>query len=685
MRKKFIQQRVSYFRRWTRKKYTAFNSIHKVVLISTISLTCSFLAKPTTGIAQPQSDSVSIPLPQVEITTDELPLDATLPLMLLENSVSKKDIDRSAAKTLNELLDLIPQLDIRQRGFFGVQADISYRGGTFDQTKVLLNGINFTDPQTGHYSLNMPVPNDIIQRIDLYKSTVSSFAGTINIVTDCDTASSYQLHLMGGMYGLFHVQSDINFQTRKFSHLLSLDYSQSDGYIKNTDFQITNLFYQTRGHFKTGNLEFQMGYTDKNYGANGFYSLKFPDQYEQTETFLTSIRWLSTANKLQIIPALYYRLNRDCFELIKGQNPTKNNYHLNQVMGVNVQSILYSRWGKSSANAEIRIEDVKSSSLGNLLTQPIQSLFPNIDYRFGRTRTIVNLSVAHDVHIRRFSANVALFAQYLTDFPDKIYLLPTLNVSYDFHTKNTCLQRFTNSLFLAFSSTLRNPTFTDLYYKTGDIIGNTNLLPERAYTAEIGHNFKIFKQQNELPYFTLSMAVYSRYGVDMIDFVKKENDAKWQSINHTNILFTGIEVGIQLLPPQIRNRNFWIESFGINYNYLYSNKETDDWQSMYVLDHLTHRLNVHLCHKIVKGLRINYDLSYNQRKGKYSSYSATMGTELKNFPDYVLLDIRVSYQIKIFDLYVEVSNILNYKYFDIGGLIQPGVWVRAGVKIKNVF
>ena len=50
-----------------------------------------------------------------------------------------RQTDKGVARQSNELLLYVAGVDVRQRGANGVQADVSIRGGTFDQTLVLVN------------------------------------------------------------------------------------------------------------------------------------------------------------------------------------------------------------------------------------------------------------------------------------------------------------------------------------------------------------------------------------------------------------------------------------------------------------------------------------------------------------------------------------------------------------------
>ena len=50
-----------------------------------------------------------------------------------------------------------PQVDVQARGFAEGQADVSIRGGTFENTGFSVGALPIYDPQTGHYSAELPV------------------------------------------------------------------------------------------------------------------------------------------------------------------------------------------------------------------------------------------------------------------------------------------------------------------------------------------------------------------------------------------------------------------------------------------------------------------------------------------------------------------------------------------------
>ena len=91
---------------------------------------------------------------------DSVTIESTrIDLPFKENSrtisiISSDVIEQSPATNLAELLQQEAGIDIRRQGIYGMQSDLYIRGGSFDQTLLLIDGIKVEDPQTGHHTLN---------------------------------------------------------------------------------------------------------------------------------------------------------------------------------------------------------------------------------------------------------------------------------------------------------------------------------------------------------------------------------------------------------------------------------------------------------------------------------------------------------------------------------------------------
>ena len=102
--------------------------------------------------------------------------------------LTAKQIQELPVNNVNELLDYLGSVDMRQRGPLDVQGDLGVRGGTFDQTLVLVNGVRMNNPQTGHHNMNLPVPLQMIERIEVIQGGatnahgIGAMTGVVNIV-----------------------------------------------------------------------------------------------------------------------------------------------------------------------------------------------------------------------------------------------------------------------------------------------------------------------------------------------------------------------------------------------------------------------------------------------------------------------------------------------------------------------
>ena len=125
-------------------------------------------------------------------------------LPLKENSrtvqfITAEELKKSGVLTIVEGLQLLSGIDIRQRGIVGMQADLYIRGGSFDQTLLLIDGIKLDDAQTGHHTLNFLPPLEMVERIEIVKGPAArifgqnAFTGAINIVTKQDVSKGGKL------------------------------------------------------------------------------------------------------------------------------------------------------------------------------------------------------------------------------------------------------------------------------------------------------------------------------------------------------------------------------------------------------------------------------------------------------------------------------------------------------------
>jgi iron complex outermembrane receptor protein len=221
------------------------------------------------------------------------------------------------------------------------------------------------------------------------------------------------------------------------------------------------------------------------------------------------------------------------------------------------------------------------------------------------------------------------------------------------------------NLYANVNRSLRLPTFTDLYYKSATQIANPNLKPEESLTAELGMRWANYG-------FRTNLSTYYRIGQNLIDWVKRADEEKWQSVNHTRVDAMGGEVNVGY------SHGYWLKNIEISYAYCHLNKEAGELLSKYALDYLEHKLALHLEHGIYKGFGASWQATYQSRNGAYSDKQGNTQT----YQPFWLLDGRIFWQTDKLHVFVESSNLLNTHYYDYGGIEQPGRWVKAGISLN---
>ena len=584
---------------------------------------------------------------------------------------TKEEINKAPVQTLQGILEFLTGIDIRQRGDWGVQSDVSIRGGSFEQTLFLLNGVKMNDPQTGHHNMNIPVDVQDIERIEILEGSaarvygINAFSGAINIITKCNYENKIQLSTVVGEHQLVSNSASLSLANKKTQHYFSLSKKISDGYINNTDFNIYNLFYQNKLRFHKSMIDFQTGYNDKKFGANSFYSAKYPDQFEQTRIFFANLIYkLPFFYNLKI--QFYYRRHQDRFELFRNNPPSwykSHNYHLTQTYGAEVNFNFSTCIGKSAIGAEIRSENILSNILGEPMNDTLDVPFES-EGKFTRNhhRENFGLFVEHSYKFSNLNISGGIYYNLNSDFANKIN--SGIDVSYEF---SRCWKWFTS-----INQSMRLPTFTDLYYVGPTNLGNINLKPENAISYETGIKF----YSNSL---NAQTSLFRRVGNNLIDWVKLTESDKWESKNITQVISNGIEISSKINLQKIIFNGFFIKNLNLSYTFLNLEKSSENYISYYVLDYLKNKFTTGLEHIIYKHIKADWLISYQDRMGTHTDITTGKETE---YSDFWCIDGRVSYIDNEWQCFIEVSNILNMKITDIGNIPLAGRWFRAGININ---
>ena len=667
-------QQALHFKHFTRRGYALFSCIGREVLICTLSVATLTYAKaegmstkPATATAL--TDSLGrgeVRLDEVTVTSSRAPLTA-LQSAKIVSVISRDDIQRAEAASVNDLLKLATGVDVRQRGGFGVQTDISINGGTFDQITILLNGVNISSPQTGHNAADFPVSLSDIERIEILEGASarvfgsSAFNGAINIVTRSDSNSNLRLSAEGGSFGTFGGDFGLTLKTNALSQKISGGYTQSDGGTKNSDFKRRRAYYMGNYTSRYADLMWQGGVSSQDYGASTFYSAKFNNQWEATRRIIASaqadIKPLGNDN-LVFTPQLYWHRDVDHYRLTRGKEGASNgeNYHRMDVYGASLNA--HATWllGKTALGFDLRKEHIMSTAYGDLLPEDewadIHGTDRRYDHRGDRTNT--SLFVEHNVILGGFTLSAGMLANRNTALDGDFRFYPGVDISY----RPNDMWKF----YASWNKALRVPTYTDLYTNNSVQQGDLELRPEKNSTFKIGTRFRTYGVEAVVSGF------YSK-GTDIIDWVyTTEERGKYHAMNIGRLDNMGYSAdavfNIQELLPTA-----FVTRVKVGYAFIHQSHETDRdiYGSLYALEYLRHKATLQLDHRIWQRLSASWAVRWQERMNHYTPYTK--------------VDVKLQWTAPTYSLYVKSDNITCHRYYDLGSVLQPGIWVMAGGSI----
>ena len=552
--------------------------------------------------------------------------------------ITSEDIKQSTATNMADLLQQVAGIDIRQRGVNGMQADLYIRGGSFDQTLLLIDGIKAEDPQTGHHTMNMALPIEVIERIEIIKGPAArvygqnAFTGAINIVTKSHAEKVNEIGFQVGSYNQQNFNGTLGHDFKNSSHIVHASANSSDGYRYNTDFKNQNYFLKST--FNKNKLPISvLGYfTERKFGANGFYASPAAiNQYEETQSSLVGVSTIYKNKTLTLKPRLYWKRNQDMYVFIRNNPAIYRNLHQTNKVGAEVNASLISKAGITGFGIDVAKVYLSSNNLGS------------------RERDMVTVFLEHRLKLidDKLDITPGIAATYFSDF--KFHAFPGIDLGYKL---NDHIKLYANAGY-----TYRIPTYTDLYYSDPTTLGNENLDPEEAITEEIGLKYS----KNN---FNGYIAIFNRSSSNLIDYVKENEDDLWQATNIQDVNTFGFEA----------SASYGFKTFGFNQNvnlaYSYLNEDLNDIKasfSRYSINSLKHHITASYFSQFIKNISQSIAYKYAKRTSGES---------------YGVVDVKATLTVQAFEISIIGNNIFNTEYTQTNLVSMPKGNVLLDLKYR---
>lgn len=604
--------------------------------------------------AQAQSDTlIYVQLGELSLHSNRLSQNLTqtgLNVEVIEMASFRK---KFPVQSLNEVLTFVSGVDLRQRGPVGVQADLGIRGSGSDQVLVLVNGIRMSDPQTGHHQLNLPIPLDLIERIEVIKGPMArryglnALSGVINVVLKSEGASQIQDGIHASIetwagapaqsdsvrYSAWGYRAGISIQKKQHNLWYSTEGMMGNGYRPNTEFENFRNFLGYSWVSKKHYFNAIASLVNNDFGASYFYAA--PNDHSAKE--FVSTRLLSAkygykiSQKLSINAVLSNRNNFDHYIYFKPKPELYQNKHTNVVNMMELNMVGKSKWLDYSFGVENRQEQIESNNLGNH-TREFTGSFAEFSPRLGS----------------KLHATAGIYAMWGSGVTaNKFDLFPGFDVRYSLNK--------TFDFWGCWGVGQRLPSFTDLYYTDKGNRGNPLLKSENAQSIEAGLIAKTARGTR------FQMSFFRKDIYRMIDWFRDSVSQPWFPENLGNQMINGLEANVNW---PISQKIIW------NTNTTYMNGSMNAGLNRYS------KLALNFVRlQVVSSLNVQWTKNIN-------TSLVFRHIDRMNNTSYQLLDFRFNYQLKKMNFYVNATNLGNTQYREIQSVPLMPRWIYLGFKFN---
>jgi len=519
--------------------------------------------------------------------------------------------------SIEEVIDYSSSIDLRKRSAFGIQQDISLRGSIFEDTTVSLAGIDISDPQTGHFTLELPLTSVDIESAHILKNSQS-----IAFLLKKPQPSGGIVAVSFGEHALWQELASVNFGMGQLATRVSIEHKSSSGDRQDRDFEIYNFSSHSLWQGEQNEVELVFGSTIRDFGAGNFYTTAFPHQEEHiTQQFYLARAGLKE-DSFDYNATLYLRRHTDKFILNRHNPSFYTNNHTSYVYGLR-NDIDFPN--KVFVSFDIERETIKSTNLNN----------------HRRLRKGISVGIKQK-RLGDFIFDMAAGFDYYGRWE----YVDNGHIGLGYFLADTAKLRF------SFDRIWRPPSFTELYYVSPSNIGNSALGVQRSNNYELGMDVSAGGGLE------VSVSAFLRDQSHTIDWVKNISTNPWQAENVGTLKAYGFDVYSSVSLKQ----NF-LKDVSLGYTYLELDKDSPYVFSKYVFDYNRHNLVAAFGCKL-GGFSLNTIVNFSKplSRKKYTS-----------------VDFKATKTIGGLSLSLEGTNIFNVGYEELTDISGQGRWYRLSL------
>jgi len=606
------------------------------------TLLSAFFLSSFSAIAQTASTAPAAPIQAATETLVVLGTASPVPLAESNRPVTVLPVKEMslAAESPQELLRTDPSLFLEQRGAGGGQSDIVLRGGSFEQTLVLLNGFRINDSQSAHHNLDLPIPLEAMDSIQVLPGAgstlhgVDALSGVVDFLTAAPDHASLRLRAAEGSFQSNEESLVAGAVHQRCSGRLTASRNFSEGFMADRDYRNEDASAESWSGTRLGLTDLMIATSDRSFGANQFYGNY--NSWERTKS------WFAAARQEigpRTVAAFGYRRHTDEFVLLRNAPAVYENRHtdgswqasLRRTLPVHTTSLAL--FGIEADGDSIRSFNLSGGVTSDALGVHARNRgagYVDLDLHPARQRWTLSAGAREEV----FSGGLRAFAPQLSA---SLRTSPALKLR------------------AAGGYGFRIPTYTDLYYSDPTTVGNANLKPESSWSGEGGADWTPSTK------LTLSATGFYTRQHDTIDYVRANATQKWQAVNLSGLHFAGIESSLTWIPARNQSvRVGWAALHG-------AQNALNGMQSEYVYNYPVQNVHaswgVALPHAVT--LTNSVQVAQRYQQAAYPVWNATLARDAGRLRPYLRL-----------------ANLSGTGYQEITGVAMPGRSITGGFALQ---
>ena len=602
--------------------------------------------------------AAAVTLPPIVIGATRLPT----PLDEVATSVTvitDEDIERTQARSLPDALRTVPGLNLVQTGGPGGTTSVFMRGTNANHTKVLVDGIDVSDPSAGGFDLAHMLVGDV-ERIEVLRGPQSglygsdAIGGVINIITKRGEGPA-RMTVAGeaGSFGTFNQAASLRGAGQRY------DYAFNLGHLSSRDVPVTPLDLLPPGRARNDDsydnvtLSTKLGADLAENVSVGLVARYVDTSLQFTGDDFSTFPSTPAAEQSDSDTRQFFSRATGKLSLFEGR--------FDQTVGLAYTDYRRRDISPGAEPSFNRGDRIKADWQGDIKLTPDQILTLGLETQRDEIR---------DSPISAETDNQAGFIQLQSSFADRLFTAVSLRQDHNDRFGDATTYRVAPALRFAETGTtlkgsvgsgFKAPSLTQLFvdFPAFNFFANPNLQPEESVGYDIGFEQKLGSR----------VQIGATYFHNDIDNLIALSDSGTTNVNIGHAETYGVESFVAYRP--------W-DTVNLRADYTYTVAEDADLDRL-LLRRPRHKASLSGAWQATNAFSLSATVLY---VGSRVDGNRDFSVQRLEADDYITVNLAGSYAIsETVTAFARIENLFDQQYEDPTGFLRPGFGIFAGLRV----